>query len=219
VTSLDDGSTDRARLTTPSDPWLGESPTPAFIPLSPASGNSALVVGPVPDDPPVAAIVPEDPPGEPLPYRPGGRPRSRAALLVLIALAAGALIIAGWLTAGHGTTTARTPSTGAEHPADVAQAPAPVVTHDIVYEVTAGGHGDQGSVSYVDADGDIIRRSGIPLPWRTTFRRDGKAPLVLDAQRTLGGDGGPVSCTITVDGKVVATTTARGKYAAPECSG
>jgi hypothetical protein len=46
-----------------------------------------------------------------------------------------------------------------------------------------------------------------------------RKPLVFIAQRKGGGDAGPVTCTITVDGKLLASTTADGQYAAPECSG
>jgi hypothetical protein len=90
----------------------------------------------------------------------------------------------------------------------------------VVYEVTASGSRNTGSVEYTDQDGEIIRLSGIPLPWRTTFPvgPDWK-PLVLIAQRKGGGDAGPVTCTITVDGKLTASTTAHGRYAAPQCSG
>jgi hypothetical protein len=89
-----------------------------------------------------------------------------------------------------------------------------------VYEVTASGSDNTGSVSYTDQDGDIIRLSGIALPWRLTFPVGAqRQPLVLISQRQGGGDAGPVTCTITLNGKVLSSTTARGRYAAPECSG
>jgi hypothetical protein len=91
---------------------------------------------------------------------------------------------------------------------------------EVVYEVTASGSRNTGSVSYTDQDGEIIRRNGIPLPWRITFPVGAqRRPLVLIAQRKGGGDAGPVTCTITVDGKLLDSTTANGAYAAPECSG
>jgi hypothetical protein len=91
----------------------------------------------------------------------------------------------------------------------------------VIYEVTASGSANTGSVAYTDQDGDIIRRNGIDLPWRVTFRlgTQRKPPLVLISQRTGGGDAGPVTCTITLDGKVLSSTTAEGRYAAPQCSG
>lgn len=89
----------------------------------------------------------------------------------------------------------------------------------VVYEVTASGSGNTGSVSYTDQIGDTIRLSGIALPWRITFPVDAQhRPLVLISQRKDGGDAGPVTCTITVNGKVLSSTTAKGRYAAPQCS-
>jgi hypothetical protein len=91
---------------------------------------------------------------------------------------------------------------------------------EVVYEVTASGSRNTGSVTYTDQDGDIIRRHGIPLPWRITFPVGAqRKPLVLIAQRRGGGDAGPVTCTITVNGKLLASTTVNGRYAAPQCSG
>jgi hypothetical protein len=34
----------------------------------------------------------------------------------------------------------------------------------VLYEVTASGSRNTGSVSYTDQDGETIRRNGIPLP-------------------------------------------------------
>ncbi|GIE80715.1 hypothetical protein Aph02nite_66650 [Actinoplanes philippinensis] len=113
-------------------------------------------------------------------------------------------------------------STAAATPADRSPAAAPADAGGplVVYEVTASGSGNIGSIAYTDQDGDIIRRNGVPLPWRTTFPAGSQRhPLVLDAQRKGGGDAGPVTCTITVAGKVLATTTAEGRYGAPLCSG
>ncbi len=90
----------------------------------------------------------------------------------------------------------------------------------VVYEVTARGSKNTGSVTYTDQDGDFVRLNGIPLPWRTTFPGDGQPlNLVLDAQRMGGGDNGPVTCTITVGGKVLSTTTSEGRNAAVLCGG
>lgn len=104
----------------------------------------------------------------------------------------------------------------ASNPERASQSTGPMV----VYQITVSGSGNTGSVSYIDQDGDIIRRNGIPLPWRTTFPVGTQTgPLVLDAQRTGGTETGPVTCTITVDGKVLSSTTVSGRRAAPLCSG
>jgi hypothetical protein len=96
-------------------------------------------------------------------------------------------------------------------------APPQPVTRTVVYEVS-GSAGDVGSVQFTDEDGDIITRSGVPLPWRTTFTMTGdRRPLVLVAQRKKGGTG-EVTCSITYGGKVLTTVTTTGRYAPPQCS-
>ncbi|MEU8661292.1 MmpS family transport accessory protein [Actinoplanes philippinensis] len=119
--------------------------------------------------------------------------------------------------ADHSSAAAVTP---ADHSSAAAATRADAGAPQVVYEVTASGSGNIGSIAYTDQDGDIIRRHGVPLPWRTTFPVGSQRhPLVLDAQRKGGSDTGPVTCTITVAGKVLATTTAEGRYGAPLCSG
>jgi hypothetical protein len=100
----------------------------------------------------------------------------------------------------------------------LAPAPEQPVTRTVVYEVKSSGAGDIGSVQYTDQDGDIIRRGGIPLPWRTTFTVTGDHhPFVLIAQRKEGGSG-EVTCSITYGEKVLTTVTQTGRYASPQCS-
>jgi hypothetical protein len=107
-------------------------------------------------------------------------------------------------------------SAGPAAPGTSASAAAPKV----VYEVTASGSRNTGSVTYTDQDGDFIRLHGIALPWRKTIPVGvQRKPLVLLAQRKGGGDAGPVTCTITVNGKLLSSTTAHGKYASAQCSG
>jgi hypothetical protein len=88
----------------------------------------------------------------------------------------------------------------------------------VLYEVEASGRGNVGTVEYLDKDNELIRRSGIPLPWRLQFTTSHPnfTPMVI-TQRTGGGDGGPVTCRVTVNGKVTDETTTPGKYAAPMC--
>ncbi|WP_030439555.1 MmpS family transport accessory protein [Actinoplanes subtropicus] len=181
---------DQDGLVPPSDPW----------PDAPWEGGAAW-----PPTPP----VPEDWPA---------RARTRWWLQGLIA----AIVIAAGFGFGlrseHRPTPRPTPTPAAPAvPAPaVSASPAPA-THAVVYLVTAGS-GDIGSVQYTDQDGDIITRGGIGLPWRVTFHVTGdRHAFVLIAQRKQGGTG-PVTCSITVDGKVLSTTTATGHYGAPECS-
>jgi hypothetical protein len=214
----------------PADPWLTEAPT--------------SVVG----DPATMREFSVPPPPDTMPYthpafavKQSARRRRHAKPVLIVTLAGCALLIAvplvidrfqddgpGRRAVGPVATTApasRQPETAktaaagetaTAGPAPSVQAPAP----EVVYEVTASGSGNTGSISYTDEDGQIIRRNGVPLPWRTTFRAGTQwQPLVLDAQRKNGGDAGPVTCTITVGGKVLASTTAEGRYASALCSG
>jgi hypothetical protein len=233
VTSLDDdGSTPRdsrasdqdpVRLTPPADPWLTVAPTSAFGEVPPADPTPFPAEAPPPPDPD---------------SWPAQRPRRRGRRWVVAVLAVCALFVAGWLAVdqfdsdddngAQGTTPTTnslapagaapsadvTPSRTTTNPATAAAAP------QVVYEVKASGSRNTGSVSYIDQDGEIIRLNGIPLPWRTTFPVGSQRKiLVLDAQRKGGGDAGPVTCTITVGGKLLASTTAEGKYAYSLCSG
>jgi hypothetical protein len=142
-------------------------------------------------------------------------------VVFVMAIVVGLLIVAGLLVVDRITTA--DPALSLPPPVAAPEAPAtppaPAAPLRVTYEVTASGSDNTGSVSYTDQDGDIIRRGGIPLPWRITFTAEDRPPLVLHAQRKDGGDAGPVTCTITVDGKVLASSTEKGKYAAPQCSG
>jgi hypothetical protein len=212
---------DPAHLTPPVDPWSGETPPPVVADDTPVRGFGAT--GEVPPDrvEGVAAY------GGVASGRPEGPRRRR---WVPVVLAGGALFVAGTLMPSPFGSGDEDDARGSDPSAAVTVVPtvspaaqpatSAVAAAVVVYEVTASGSRNTGSVSYTDQDGDIIRRSGIPLPWRVTFRVGAqRKPLVLIAQRKGGGDGGPVTCTITAGGKLLASTTATGKYAAPQCSG
>lgn len=226
---------DQARLAPPADPWLAEAPIAASW-----QGHGAA---PPADTAPFAGL--EDRPPRRRVY-----PWVVAVLAVCALFVAGLLSIdpfgsgdddggGGALGSDPSTgapavptrtgggqgdtptakiTTGRQPdrSAGTAAPGTSANAGAP----EVVYEVTASGSRNTGSVTYTDRDGDIIRLRGIPLPWRITFPVGAqRKPLVLLAQRKGGGDAGPVTCTITVGGKLLSSTTAEGKYASAQCSG
>jgi hypothetical protein len=224
---------DPARLAPPADPWLTESPTSVLGDAASLRGHGEA---PPADTAPFAGLE-------------AGPPRRRVYPWIVAVLAACALCVAGLLIidpfgSGDGDgaqgpdptavptrtgsgpdrtpttkiTTGRQPdgSAGAAAPGTSANAGAP----EVVYEVTASGSRNTGSVTYSDQDGDFIRLHGIPLPWRVSFPVGGqRKPLVLLAQRKGGGDAGPVTCTITVGGKLLSSTTAEGKYASAQCSG
>jgi hypothetical protein len=247
VTSLDDdGSTaknsppDDVRLSAPADPWLTEAPTSAINDTPTVPDLTTAPQAPPPDPAPF--------PDWYRPHHGRGRRRLVVTGLAVGAVfVAGMLALDPFGSDDDGrdttgpapspsttTTTAAGARPAANPPATTASAAvstsvAPAASTvaapaagapQVVYEVTASGSKNTGSVAYTDQDGDIIRRNGIPLPWRTTFALDGqRKPLVLDVQRKGGGDTGPVTCTITVGGKLLSTTTAEGRYAAALCSG
>lgn len=174
-----------------------------------------------------AAVPPSDPwqgaplePGWPvfpevvaddLPRRPWWRRWWLLAVPVIAMVAAG---VALWPSGSH-------PEPAKIVPVVAVSSPAPSAASSVlvVYEVTSSGAEDIGSVQYTDQDGDIISRNGVRLPWRVTFRVTGpQHAFVVISQRKKGGTG-PVTCSITVGGKVLSTTTQSGRYAAPQCSG
>jgi hypothetical protein len=220
---------------------LGIAPTVVDQPeLVVAEGSLHAVPPPAPSEAAAPMDVPpwlvpvEPPPLVPSKDRSGRRVWTAAlAAVVALALIAGGVFTAGKLIkrhpAGRNAITAKgrvTPGTisaplsaGPSPGAPVSAAPSgPGIR--VSYEVTASGRGNVGSVDYLDQDGQEIRKSGVPLPWRLEFTSTREAPvLVLLTQRKSGGDTGPVSCRITANGKVISETTATGRYAAPECSG
>jgi hypothetical protein len=175
-------------------------------------------VVPPPDPVPVEAWhVPDDPP-------PGRRGQSgwwgRSGWWVLVAVVVLGLVagVAELAVSRGGEPRNETAPVTVASPAEPVLATSPAAPQVVVYVVESSGKADVGSVEYTDQDGDIIRHSGVPLPWRVTFTMSGeRRPLVLIAQRKKGGTGA-VSCSITYAGKVLATATETGAYAAPLCS-
>ena len=144
-----------------------------------------------------------------------------AALVLVGALTAGTVIFVD--AAGNRHASSATNRAGANVPRPSATAPAAGPTsagRHVIYEVTASGSANFGDVTYADESDQLVVRGGIPLPWRIEFDTTlAQRSFVINAQRRSGGDNGPVTCRITVDGKVLDETTATGEYAAPECVG
>jgi hypothetical protein len=89
----------------------------------------------------------------------------------------------------------------------------------VVYEVTATGSGALVDITYTDQDGDIIQLGGVALPWRLSLVRVGSRwPTVLSAHPHGFGDTGPLSCSITVNGKVLSTMTTNERPTMAYCS-
>jgi actin-like ATPase involved in cell morphogenesis len=165
-----------------------------------------------------------------------------AGAVAVIALTAGTVALVNMANSGHGTNsgnqngiTANLPQGSLATPslatgprstpprtgrsASPSASPSAGGVH-VIYEVTASGSNNIGDVTYTDEDNQIIRKHGIPLPWRIEFTSTQQHPsLILEGQRKGGGDNGPVNCRVTANGKVLAETTATGQYAAVSCVG
>jgi actin-like ATPase involved in cell morphogenesis len=222
---------------------LGIAPTVLDQPeLVVAEGSLASVPAdpvPAPVAPPPAQAAPPPMPMWPVgtlsvvtppPARRGMRlwPWVLAALVLVGALTAGTVVFLNAAGNQHANSPTDRVAANVPRPSASTHAAAPSFTppsptaagHHVIYEVTASGAGNFGDVEYVDQDNQIIRRGGTPLPWRIEFDTTQRYPnFVLNAQRKSGGDNGPVTCRITVDGKILDETTATGQYAATECIG
>jgi hypothetical protein len=222
-----DGGNDDRRAMPPADPWLGTAPT---SPIEHVSADPRTSVDPAPafDD----AYVDDAPP----------RRRRRgwwfaAAAVALLGCLGGILLnpFDGNAPEQAGPTPQLTsPATVSAQPqprvngqassksesskSETRAAVAEPAADEVVYLVSSSGKGEVASVQFTDQDRDIVSKGEVSLPWRHTFRTVGdKPPLVVVAQRKQGGTG-PVTCSISLGGKVLATAVQRGRYASPQCS-
>ena len=137
-----------------------------------------------------------------------------------------ALILTAVITlAGCGVTTtdpniapAPTPNNGGDNTAEPAPTattssePAEDGTHTVVYKVA--GTATKGSVTYGTPSGQE-QTNGVRLPWAKTLKVEAFDILVITAQN---GGGGTITCSITVDGKVVKRGKSSGAYAVVTCT-
>jgi len=224
VTNVDqDGGNDDRRAMPPADPWLGMAPT---SPIDHVSADPRTSVDPAPafDD----AYLDHTPP------RRGRRGWWFAAAAVALLGCLGGILLNpfGDNNAPNqtGPTPQLTPSatiSAKPQPRVNGQAPrksetqaavAEPAADEVVYLVFSSGKGDVASIQFTDQDRDIIRKGEVSLPWRHSFRTIGdKPPLVVIAQRKRGATG-PVTCSISLGGKILTTAVQRGRYASPQCS-
>jgi hypothetical protein len=222
VTNVDqDGGNDDRRAMPPVDPWQATAPT---SPIDPVSADARTSVDPAP---PFDRYLDDVPP------RRGRRGWWLAAAALALLGCLGGLLLnpfdgdktpgrAGGPTprltsAATATATASAPR-GSGQVSKTRPAVAEPAADEVVYLVSSSGKGDVAAVQFTDQDRDIVRRGEVSLPWRLTFRINGdKPPLVVIAQRKRGGTG-PVTCSISLGGKVLATAVQRGRYASPQCS-
>jgi hypothetical protein len=97
--------------------------------------------------------------------------------------------------------------------------PAPVPgAHTIVYEITGPG-GRSPEVRFaVEGANNTEKAEAVGLPWRKELTIPSGPGLSVAQVMATNGQGESISCTITVDGHVVANNTAKGEYATVSCS-
>ncbi|MFC3898281.1 MmpS family transport accessory protein [Lentzea rhizosphaerae] len=97
--------------------------------------------------------------------------------------------------------------------------PAPVpTTHTVVYEVTGPG-GRAPEIRFaVEGTNTVEKAEAVGLPWRKELTIPARPGLAVAQVMATNGQGESISCTITVDGHVVANNTAKGEYTTVSCS-
>ena len=108
---------------------------------------------------------------------------------------------------------------GAVAIAAIAQTDVRVAHHVVIYRVTSDA-GTARTIDYLSINGDGTgaheQLRGVALPWSVVIDRKGNWPLFLmDASGAAGST--TISCSITVDGKVVAQKTSTSASAVIAC--
>ena len=97
--------------------------------------------------------------------------------------------------------------------------PAPVPsTHTVVYEVTGPGGRSPEIRFAVEGANSTEKAEAVGLPWRKELTFSSGPGLSVAQVMATNGQGESISCTITVDGHVVANNTAKGEYTTVSCS-
>ena len=94
------------------------------------------------------------------------------------------------------------------------------VNHTIVYSVT--GSGQANDITYAtlqegNGQNGTAQVTNVNLPWTKTITASGLF-TVFDVTATVGSNGGSLTCTITEDGKQIATNSASGAFASADCT-
>jgi hypothetical protein len=88
--------------------------------------------------------------------------------------------------------------------------------HTIVFQVTGDGVSKANNITY-GIGANQSQDNGAALPWKKKSHSDDSV-LLLGLSAQSDGTSGAISCTISVDGKVVVTNTSRGQYAVVTCN-
>ncbi|MFE2757779.1 MmpS family transport accessory protein [Actinosynnema sp. NPDC059335] len=134
------------------------------------------------------------------PISPGNGPRRRKGPLVALA----AVVVTGGMVVRVVT--------------DEEAPPSAPLTHVVVYEVTGPG-GKSPEIRFT-AEGvnSSEKVEAVDLPWRRELTIPAGPGLGVAQVMAANGQGESISCTITVDGHVVANNTAKGEFATVSCS-
>jgi hypothetical protein len=100
--------------------------------------------------------------------------------------------------------------------ASVAVDKANTTKHTIVYSVTGDGQADITYNTYTNGNSGTQQATGQNLPWKATITESGLFNLY-----SVGGtltSGSSVTCSITVDGKVLSTHSSTGQFASADCT-
>jgi hypothetical protein len=92
------------------------------------------------------------------------------------------------------------------------------VSHTIVYEITGPG-GKSPEIRFAaEGPNNTGKTEAVSLPWRKELTIPAGPGLSVAQVMASNGQGESISCTITVDGHVVANNTAKGEYSTVSCS-
>ncbi|MEU7528082.1 MmpS family transport accessory protein [Saccharothrix sp. NPDC042600] len=131
--------------------------------------------------------------------RPGRKPAGRRTRSITAIVALAAAGTAAWMI------TTREPD------------PAPT-THTVVYEVTGPG-GKAPAIRFATEGVNTTELAEtVDLPWRREVVLPAGPGLGVAQVMATNGEGKSISCTITVNGHLVANNTAKGEHATVSCS-
>jgi hypothetical protein len=90
--------------------------------------------------------------------------------------------------------------------------------HTVVYSVSGSGSPTITYSSFDNNHSGTNQSGNVPLPWTKTITGSGIFNS-YDVSATLGEGGGSLTCTLTVDGKLVSHNTATGAFSSADCMG
>ncbi|MFS8103288.1 MmpS family protein [Lentzea alba] len=91
-------------------------------------------------------------------------------------------------------------------------------THTVVYEITGPGGRSPEIRFATEGVNSTEKAEAVDLPWRKELTISSGPGLSVAQVMAANGQGESISCTITVDGHVVANNTAKGEHATVSCS-